>query len=204
MSNDIDLIQLDIATALERAKTFKVTDNDTRLKASESRKQVRQWEKAVEESYKDQKEELYRPYKALLDEIKSLNDILKTLDGIFKKGIEDFDREQETIRRKAAEAENQRLLALQKEQEKALAEGKTVEAVPAIQTTYTSPPPAPKAEGEYAVEVWEFEITDKALIPDEFKIIDEAKIKATAKTMKGLANIPGVRVYSRQDIRQRA
>lgn len=195
MSETTDLVNLtiDIETALTRAKVFKVTDDATRLKASESRKQVKVWEKEIGAKYDGRIEDLYRPYKELLAERKEYLDTLKTLDGIFKKAMEAYDAEQDRIRREAAAIEEKKRLA-------ALASGKPEEAPAPV----VEPAPVVAAAGEYSVEVWEYEVVDFAKVPDEYKALDASKVGQVVKAMKSLTSIPGINVTSRKDIRQRA
>lgn len=65
------------------------------------------------------------------------------------------------------------------------------------------PPPkvlAPEVKGIAYKTVWHHEVVDPALVPNEYRIIDEAKISATVRTMKDATSIPGVRVWSTQEI----
>jgi phage-related minor tail protein len=64
--------------------------------------------------------------------------------------------------------------------------------------TFTPPPPAVELEktaGISYTEKWNFEITDEKLIPRDYLIPDEKKIRTIVKAMKGATNIPGVRVF---------
>lgn len=44
-------------------------------------------------------------------------------------------------------------------------------------------------------DVWKFEIVDPALIPEQYKTIDEKKIRGIVKALKDKTDIPGVRVF---------
>lgn len=59
---------------------------------------------------------------------------------------------------------------------------------------------APKVKGTRSMTIWEYEITDKAAIPEQFIIIDMKAIAAMVRTQKGATNIPGVRVFSREQV----
>jgi hypothetical protein len=55
-----------------------------------------------------------------------------------------------------------------------------------------------KVEGQGSmVETWEFEIVNAAAIPEEYKTINEKAIGKVVTALKGNANIPGVRTFSR-------
>jgi uncharacterized membrane protein YqiK len=64
------------------------------------------------------------------------------------------------------------------------------------------PPPsaAPKVKGVTDRKVWKYEITNKALVPDEFYDIVEKRIADRVKSLKGDTRIPGVRVWSEDDV----
>lgn len=55
---------------------------------------------------------------------------------------------------------------------------------------------APKVAGISTKKVYKFEIVDKSKVPDEYKIIDEKRIRGVVNALKDDANIPGVRVYT--------
>jgi len=55
----------------------------------------------------------------------------------------------------------------------------------------------PEVEGIYHVELWDFEIVNKNKVPDEYKVVDEKKIRAVVKAMKENTNIPGIRVFKK-------
>ena len=59
---------------------------------------------------------------------------------------------------------------------------------------------APKVEGVSIPKVWTFEITDSALIPREYLVIDETRIRKVVGALKGETNIPGVRVFQQSRI----
>lgn len=51
---------------------------------------------------------------------------------------------------------------------------------------------------------WDFEIINPALIPIEYMIVDEKKIRGVVKALKEQAKIPGVRVFSKDTMAVRA
>jgi uncharacterized membrane protein YqiK len=63
---------------------------------------------------------------------------------------------------------------------------------------------ARKVSGISTRENWTFEITDPALIPREYLMIDESKIRGVVRALKDATNIPGVRAYSEKSIAARA
>lgn len=59
---------------------------------------------------------------------------------------------------------------------------------------------APHVEGTRTRTIWEYEITDEAAIPSTFFLLDLKAIAAVVKSQKGATNIPGVRVFSREQV----
>lgn len=59
---------------------------------------------------------------------------------------------------------------------------------------------APKVGGISIPKVWTFEITDESLIPREYLIVDETRIRRVVTALKKDANIPGVRVFEQKRI----
>jgi hypothetical protein len=58
----------------------------------------------------------------------------------------------------------------------------------------------PKVAGVATREVWKFRVTDPALVPDQYKVIDESRIRKVVQALKADANIPGVEVYSERQL----
>jgi hypothetical protein len=57
---------------------------------------------------------------------------------------------------------------------------------------------APKVDGVSFRTDWDFEIVDANLIPREYLIPDEKKIRGVVKAMRGAARIPGVRPFEKR------
>lgn len=49
----------------------------------------------------------------------------------------------------------------------------------------------PKIEGIIFSETWDGDVIDDKLIPDEYKVVDVAKLKQVTKALKEATNIPG-------------
>lgn len=58
----------------------------------------------------------------------------------------------------------------------------------------------PKVTGINYREAWKFEVTDVSLVPREYLMVDETKIRKIVQAMKGDTKIAGVRVYSEKQI----
>ena len=47
-------------------------------------------------------------------------------------------------------------------------------------------------------EDWDFEVTDKALVPDKYKLVDMVTIRKVVKAEKKMCEIAGIRVFSKK------
>lgn len=59
---------------------------------------------------------------------------------------------------------------------------------------------APKVAGIATREVWRFEVTDPNAVPREYLTVDEKKLGAIVRALKGDTNIPGVRVWAEKSL----
>ncbi len=93
----------------------------------------------------------------------------------------EYDRKQLAIRQEAA----------RKAQELVKAQVVDVEAIrdAAVAAIVTSPKTGPIS----AIQVWDVVITDKTLVPEEYKIIDTAALQKAARESKGTLSVPGVK-----------
>jgi hypothetical protein len=115
------------------------------------------------------------------------------------------DRLREEEQRKANEAARKEQLRLKEIADRAAAKGQTNKAeqfeeraaavqAPIVQTA------APKVAGVATSKVWAFEITDEDVIPREYLIVDETRIRRVVTALKGDTKIPGVRVFEQKRI----
>lgn len=107
---------------------------------------------------------------------------------------------------RAEEARKAAAAAAAAEARAAATEAKAAEKVEAIETRaaavvapIVSREP-PKVAGVATREVWKFTVTDAALVPREYCVVDEAKIRKVVAALKGDTTIPGVRVYAEKSI----
>ena len=56
-------------------------------------------------------------------------------------------------------------------------------------------PAVPKQEGSVVKKSWKFAITNEALVPIEYRTVDESKVRKVVNALGDRANIPGVRVW---------
>lgn len=151
----------------------------------------------------------YKAWKAICDLEKRAIDRIKAVCDPLERGAVAWKSEQDAL----AERERQRQLAEAKAAEDARmaaeaaaleaaglqdeAEAVLAQAIEQPAPVFVPPPMpvAPKVEGMTMVDVWCFEITTPALVPDEYKVIDESRIRKVVETFKGTKAIPGVRQW---------
>lgn len=94
---------------------------------------------------------------------------------------------------KLALAEELKKAGLKEEAEEAL------ERPTEVQQTIL-PPATPKISGFRYRTIWDFEVIDLNLVPEEYKYVcvDEKKIKAVVGRLKAATNIPGIKVVERK------
>ncbi len=193
------------------AEDLKVTDQASLDAAGEMLKNIKAYQKAVialtdpaVKAGKAAHDAALRLRSNLIDKADEAEKILKygaTGNSMAPAptSIAGFQRAQKA----AADAAKAEIDRVQREAEKeaaarAKATGQPVQAV----VTFTAPPPAvPKAAGLAFTDAWGFEIIDPAAIPAEYKIIDEKRIGAVVRALKGQTNIPGIRVFCGTGVR---
>jgi hypothetical protein len=138
--------------------------------------------------------EEYGPLRAQFDEAE---EIIKTLLVGFTERIA-REREAEQARLNIeAEATRQRL---EKRADKALANGKIEQAMALHGQANAAVAPVlhhepPKVEGLHYVESYDFEIINKADVPEEYKIVDLKLLRRVVSALKGASRITGVRIF---------
>lgn len=149
--------------------------------------------------------------KPLNDQVKKVNDLFKeynapldnadrTLRGkvlSYRQEVQRKQREEEERLRKLAEKEQKRL---EKKAEKTGQPAPPPIVIPMIEQA----PKTIQADLGSATTktVWDFQIIDESLIPREYLIVDERKIRAVVKA--GIREIPGVRIYQTEQLAVRA
>ena len=139
----------------------------------------------------------FRPYKILAKRAKDILDVKITE---FETEREKARLAEEAILREQARVKEQKLL----EQAKALEDkGKNVQAAAKREDALRLPIPAvmptiPKIEGMHHREEWDIEVVDRKLVPYEYWLIDEARIRKVVKAMDGDIDIPGVRNFKKR------
>jgi len=156
----------------------------------------------LKKAIKEKQDEYVKPIKNHLDKVQFVfKDLLACLDDIDKTNREKIAayRAEQMKRQREAEELNRQAAELARKQAEFSGTGEfTVDTTP-----LEAPAPVQKVSTNMGTvstaKVWKWELVDMSQVPEEYKIIDAAKITKVVKA--GLRNIPGVRIYCDETIR---
>lgn len=174
----------------ERIAALQITSDEEFGEAGEFLRRLKATKGELDDS------ELARQKRKLYAEYKEANDQLKYWEKAIDKASKEIRGKMATYT-EAKEAEARR-----KAEEQAL----QMAEVTGDETFLDVSAPtevAPEVAGISYATVWEFEVVDPAAVPDEFKTIDTAAIRRVVQSKKGSAEIPGVKVFQKKQIRTR-
>src|SRR5580704_16022757 len=211
-------LQSEALTTVERAHMIVVVDNNTREMAAELGKGIAGLYKRAEEWFAPMKRLAAQAHKEICTKENEVLNPLETAKRYLSGQIGTYDQTQERIRREEEVRQQQEARRLAQEAERKRAEeqaltdaialeeagdSKGAEAVlanPVPQEVFVPPVviprSVPKAVGVSTAVSWKFRIANAALVPGQFKIIDDKAIGAVVRALKDKANIPGVEVYT--------
>jgi hypothetical protein len=160
-----------------------------------------------------EKDSVFKPINAGLRAFSALVaralDPMKQWEISIKRAMIKYSDEQDRLRQEQQRLANERAQAeqrrLQEIADRAAAKGQDGKAevfteraasvvAPIVQTA------APKVAGISIPKVWRFEITDEDLIPREYLVVDEVRIRKVVNALKADTNIPGVRVFEQKQL----
>lgn len=137
--------------------------------------------------------------KGRLDEItKPLNAALKSTRGLFAPALNALAEAENILKTKIGEAKrqiDQRRIDAARAAQAALSAGN---AVVAASIEIERPPQ--DAQGVQYRKVWSYEVVEPERVPRDFMSIDEQKIRAFVNMHKDKAQIPGVRIFQKEQV----
>ena len=194
-------------TLLEReASAFSVQSVEEFGKAEEMLVAIKRARKVVDDYFDPIIKGAHATHKALVAKKKEAEEPFINAEGMLKKKCTAFHIEQERLRkeeearlRKAEEeARLQAAIKAEDEGKKDLAE--EILAPTAVMPLPASNVPIPVPTNSSFKETWTFEVVDEALVPREYLMIDEVKIRRVIQAMKGQTNIPGIKVKAEKSM----
>jgi len=208
--------ELAVVNITEAARSIEVIDKASADRASELIVAGKKLIKAVKEYFEPMKKAADESKRRILEterqELSKIEPIVSELSTKVSRWLAEEEhrrREAEEAKRRA-EMERLRLEAeleakareaerIKNESERRLVEDRIIDEVARKEAELQPVPdiPAPaRAEGVTLRDNWSFEIIDEALIPREYLIPDEVKIRKVVTVLKDKTNIPGVKAVN--------
>lgn len=203
-----------------QASSILVSSPESQQQASDVLLTVAAMRKEIADTFKPMKDAAFKSHRTICDQEKTLDAPLLEAEKTLKTRIGDYVMEQQCIAREAEEA--LRKEELERAQRESREEGERLAIIDAIdleaagdikaaEAVLNNPAPAPMryvAPAPVAANVartagvstrmeWDFRITNEALIPREYLLVNESAIKSLGKTTKGKAKITGVEFYEK-------
>jgi len=193
---------------LRQVTSLTITDNQQYQTAGDFLKKVKSRYKDIEDDRKTITAPMNAALKAINNYFKTPQTVLLQAESFLKKALVSYHTEQE----RKAQQEQARLnelarrdaekkaIQLEAQAQKALKKGQTEKAEDLMTVKDTIVPVAvvapsapPKTSGQSFKTVWKWVVTDAALIPRSYMVLDEKQLNAIAKAgIKGAMAIPGV------------
>ncbi len=201
---EVTTLALSVPEQAKQITTIKTVADYTR--AGEILLTIKEIRKKIENTFKPIKQKMDAAKKEVLDQEKAADKPLAEAEAWIKPLIAEYNSDQEKIRQ--AEEARLREEARKQEEERRLQEalaaeqsGNTEEAEAIISEPVIAPPvvvpkSVPKVAGIAMTKTWKFRITDANKIPRQYLMVDEQKIGQIVRAMKEQTHIPGIEVYS--------
>lgn len=197
-------------TALEKfAASYTVTTPEQFQAGAADLQRVKGMQKKLEETRTGITGPMNAALKKVNDFFRAPAEKLVAIEQLIKRKLGAYHEEQQRIaaaeQAKADERARKEREKLEQRAAAAEASGK-VEKAAALQTqaaTVVAPVivrEAPKVAGVQMRDAWKFQVVDPNLVPREYLVVDETKIRKVVAALKQDTNIPGVRVYSEKQI----
>ena len=200
-------LRKDVDTILAEMEGLDITTNEQFEETGAFVQGIKSKQKEVKGHYEDKRVQTYEKYKAVTTEISSYIDPLVKAERIVKKKLGDYRTAMEKKRRD----EEQRLLfeAQAMEEQRLLEDAEATGDDSILDEPLIVAPPVletevPKMKGISFTTVWRFDVVNVDDLPRKYMIIDVKKIQGVVNALKDASSIPGIRVFSEQQVGARA
>jgi phosphoenolpyruvate carboxylase len=207
-ARDDATITAQITRTVEHVALVTVTDHATYAQAGEDLVALKQLEQCIKEHYDEDCATAHKLHKSLTSKRTAALTAVTTARAYLTAQRTAYQAEQERLRREAERAAQAAIQA--EEQARALADAALLEqqgqpelAASVVEAALTATPAPivipsdlPKTDGVAIVERWDFEVLNARLVPAEYLMVDEKKVGAVVRAMKGETRIPGIRVFA--------
>lgn len=215
---DTQSLQQEVQPVLQQVKDLKISSNEEYVQAGEDLKNIKRLQAAVVDTFREPKKLSDEAHKAVCAAEKRHLDPLRAAEAAYKNEMGRFVQERERLRLKEEEtrriqAQKEREAEQKRQEEARLQEAVELEklgysdhaeavinapiVIPEAAPQPSAYAPPPKAAGIAAKKVYEHEIVNADLLPREFLMADEAKIRKYGNALGKEAKIPGVIFHER-------
>ncbi|KJU82383.1 hypothetical protein MBAV_005425 [Candidatus Magnetobacterium bavaricum] len=194
----------------EQADNINITSPESYEAAGQFVKGIKGLMTDIKDTFGPLKKKASESHKAVVKEEAERLTPLQEAEGIIKGKMAAYLKTEELNRRVMqamleAEAKKQHDERCLQEALALEAAGNVSDAIAVLDTPNQTPAPLvvsniPKVTGVSEREVWKFEVVDASKVPDQYKTVDEKKIGAIVRALKGVTDIPGVRVWSEKQM----
>ncbi len=207
MSNDMLLPDAEVKDAIETAKSFVIKSREDYALVDAHCSGLLKLKNKIEADFSESKATTYKAWKAVVAQEKGHLDGIDAARRIDKTKMVEWQEVEERERKVAedmarAEAKKKAddaALALAQEAQ-AAGEHEQAEAIintPVEVPVIVIPKDLPKTATTIQTR-WDYRVTDLALVPREFLMLDTVKIGQVVRAMKGDTNIAGIEAFSRK------
>ncbi len=200
-------LRKDVDTILAEMEGLTIANNDQFEETGAFVQGIKSKQKEVKGHYEDKRARTYDAYKTITTEISSYIDPLVKAEHIVKKKLGDYRIEMVRLRRieeteklaiAETEAEERQLVEAEELGDDSILDEPLIVAPPVLETE------VPKMKGMSFTTVWKFEVVNVSELPREYLMPDERMIGGVVKALKDKTQIPGIRVFSEQQVGARA
>ena len=188
-----------VSVYLAEAQAIKVTSANQVKVAEEIRNKLKRAIKQIESLFEDSLAELKKAKAAIDSAKKSITAKQEGLTSPFEEALRSVNGK--LIAFNKAEVERlEKLEAARIATEKAAAKGKKAPEVEVPKVKTTENRSEAMAETKF-IDNWKAEVTDFALLPDEYKVVDQVKLNKAAREQKEAFKVPGAKAVNDKYLR---
>lgn len=187
-------------SVLTTVQKYEITTIQQYTNAQALLQDIKSLQKAVDEYFDPAVKKAFEAHREILSAKKKQSEPLKSAENLLKSKIAEYNKELERQRRIVEEhlrklEEERRLQEAVDTNDESVLDAPII--VPVVQETH-------RINGTTIVKNWTFRIVDEALIPREYLLVDEKKVRGVVRALKEKANIPGIEVYAEDVVRSHA
>ena len=212
VDNAADAMKAEALTWPERAAAVVITDPASYEAGGGLLKAIKALRNRIAETFDPHIKRAHEAHKLLVKEKADAEAPLTQAESTIKRALVAYTEAEEKRRREeerrlqeeARKAEEARRLeeaaalesyALEHGDAGMLETAQEIVAAPVVAPVVVLQSERPKVAGLSYRDVWKFRVVNAALVPREYMAVDETKIGAVVRAMKGTVTIPGVEVY---------